>query len=237
MTDAQLPEIAVLLGETGRDYDIANDLMRTGFNVYVCANAQEVHALVRVGKAPVLLVDASQAAAFESYTLTRLVYTRGAPEAAAAPAAGTHPDVHVRGADSGSGHLAAILRTMQRHLAAPRPARPDLHAGSPAQWRLSTPPRRLISPDGHGVPLTLTEWQFVSHLFMVPNHTLTFAQWQAASARDGMRHLHNVAVLVSRLRRKALRQGIDLPLEAVRGVGYAFTESCARFEPVMESPA
>ncbi|OVZ54750.1 hypothetical protein CDO44_25905 [Pigmentiphaga sp. NML080357] len=235
MIDTNLPEIAVLLGETGRDYDIANELMRTGFIVYVCTSTQEVHALMRAGKLPVILADARQAAAFDDYPLPRLVYVPRTADAATpagrqATGAASGVEVRVMGSDARV-ELTAILRTMRRHLDAPMaPESIERPVPAPAQWRLSTPPRRLIGPGDQSLPLTLTEWQFVSLLFMAPNRVLTFAQWQAASVRDGQRQLHNVAVLVSRLRRKAARHGIKLPLEAVRGVGYAFTEPCARVD-------
>jgi len=214
MIETHTPEVAVLLGETGRDYEIADELMRAGFSVYVCTSSQEVHALLRAGKNPVVLADAARATAFDSYPLTRLVYVPPEPgQAADKP----HVEVQVLGADP-SMELRPILRAMRRHLALARP-------------RLSEPPRRLTSPEGRSLPLTLTEWQFVSHLFSERSRTLTFAQWQAVSAKDGERQLHNVAVLVSRLRRKAQRHGITLPLEAVRGVGYSFTQPCGDLAP------
>lgn len=229
MIETHTPEVAVLLGETGRDYEIADELMRAGFSVYVCTSSQEVHALLRAGKNPVVLADAARATAFDSYPLTRLVYIPPEPgQAADKP----QVDVQVLGADPNM-ELLPILRAMRRHLALARPrlSEPPPEAPTPALWLLSTPPRRLTSPEGRSLPLTLTEWQFVSHLFSERNRTLTFAQWQAVSAKDGERQLHNVAVLVSRLRRKAQRHGITLPLEAVRGVGYSFTQPCGDLAP------
>ena len=228
MIETHTPEVAVLLGETGRDYEIADELMRAGFSVYVCTSSQEVHALLRAGKNPVVLADAARANAFDSYPLTRLVYVPPKPGGHGADT----PQVEVRVLGAApNAELSPILRAMRRHLAvtAPRLPEPSPETPTPALWLLSTPPRRLTSPEGRSLPLTLTEWQFVSHIFSERNRTLTFAQWQAVSAKDGERQLHNVAVLVSRLRRKAQRHGLTLPLEAVRGVGYSFTQPCGDF--------
>jgi len=242
MIETTKPEVAVLLGETGRDYEIADELMRAGFSVYVCTSTQEVHALLRAGKSPVLLADAERAAAFDGHPLTRLVYVAPAREVRISPMSRAsdiaHVEVRVLGSDT-SAQLSIIVRAMRRHLAiaAPRIAEPAPEAPGPELWRLSSPPRRLTSPEGRSLPLTLTEWQFMSHLFRARGRTLTFAEWQAVSAKDGLRQLHNVAVLVSRLRRKAQRHGVTLPLEAVRGVGYTFTQACGDPLPASGNPA
>ncbi|VCU71980.1 hypothetical protein PIGHUM_04072 [Pigmentiphaga humi] len=219
MNASRSPEIAILLGETGRDYEIANDLMRSGCVVYVCSSAQEVHALLRAGKTPILLSEEPQSAAFQHTALTRLVYARP-------PTHGSPGDVQVRVAGSdGTEQLHTILDTMRRHLSAThRPPPPPIPQVT--SWRLSTPPRVLTSPDGAQMPLALTEWQFLSHLFAAPGQTLGYAQWQAGSRGGAVGSLHNVAVLVSRLRRKAQQYRITLPLEAIRSTGYVFTQPC-----------
>lgn len=239
MFETTTPEVAVLLGETGRDYEVADELMRAGLCVYVCTSAQEVHALLRAGKNPVLLADSERAAAFDSYPLTRLVYVVPTRDASMNLAPETSPvEIQVLGA-AANAELSPILHAMRRHLAitAPRIVEPPPDMPSPPLWRLSTPPRRLTSPEDRSLPLTLTEWQFISHLFRARGRTLTFAEWQALSAKDGIRQLHNVAVLVSRLRRKAQRHGVTLPLEAVRGVGYTFTQACGEPLPAADDTA
>lgn len=97
----------------------------------------------------------------------------------------------------------------------------------PVTWRLAPRPRRLLDPNGHGLQLTLTEWRFMNYLFAAPNRVLNREDWQHVSAEQGaLRDQHNIVVLVSRLRRKAQDAGIGLPLVAVRGTGYAFTQPC-----------
>jgi len=228
MTDTKLPDIAILLGESGRDYEFASALMRAGFVVYVCTSPQQVHALVRAGKRPVLLAGASQASAFNDPLLPKLICSPHAPVGEGKRETETAWGIDVRAAGPDpQGHANSVLRALRQHLDAPRP-QPKITPPPPATWRLTAPPRRLVDPQERALPLTLTEWQFISLLLLAPNRVLTFEQWQDTSLRDGLRQSHNVAVLVSRLRRKAAHRGIKLPLQAVRGVGYTFTEPCER---------
>jgi hypothetical protein len=217
-------EVAVLLSEMGHDYAIADELMRAGYVVSVCSNTQELTSLLRNGKRPVIVSDSANASSFTPYTqqmgLTHIVYSR-VESGISAAALRARVDVHgAPGLD-----IDAIVTTMRRHLYVdappPKPVQPD------PVWRLVHRPRRLIDPDNRSIPLTLTEWQFLSHLFSAPNRVLHHTHWQNVSARGTQRDLHNVVVLVSRLRRKAQNASMNLPLVAVRGAGYAFTQACA----------
>ena len=76
---------------------------------------------------------------------------------------------------------------------------------------------RAGGPAGERLPLTATERAFLVRLLNAPDHCLRrerFLPRNAAVERDSVRR---VDVLVSRLRSKARRLDIDLPVLAVRG--------------------
>ena len=106
----------------------------------------------------------------------------------------------------------ALLRTLCRRLQG---------AGRRAPaWRVDMHARVLAGPAGERLPLTATERAFLVRLLNAPDHCLRrerFLPRNAAVERDSVRR---VDVLVSRLRSKARRLDIDLPVLAVRGWGY-----------------
>ena len=125
---------------------------------------------------------------------------------------------HGRGADAcpapdmSMAEWDALLRTLCRRLQG---------AGRPAPaWRVDMHARVLAGPAGERLPLTATERAFLVRLLNAPDHCLRrerFLPRNAAVERDSVRR---VDVLVSRLRSKARRLDIDLPVLAVRGWGY-----------------
>lgn len=108
--------------------------------------------------------------------------------------------------------LAAILAAIERH--------------RPSDWRLSSHPRRLISPQERFLPLTMSEWHFMQELLRRPEQTLAYEDWQTSRPADLARKARNLAVLVNRLRDKASRLRIALPLESIRRYGYRFAAPC-----------
>ena len=87
---------------------------------------------------------------------------------------------------------------------------------------------RVAGPAGERLPLTATERAFLVRLLNAPDHCLRrerFLPRNAAVERDSVRR---VDVLVSRLRSKARRLDIDLPVLAVRGWGYILLARAGR---------
>ncbi|MCD0504449.1 response regulator transcription factor [Bordetella petrii] len=91
-------------------------------------------------------------------------------------------------------------------------------------WRLANGGRALAGPQGQYLPLTFTESAFFARLLAAPGHRLPREQLVAAPSPDSAQSgpLRRVDVMVSRLRAKAQRLGVDLPLLAVRQWGYIF---------------
>jgi DNA-binding response OmpR family regulator len=101
----------------------------------------------------------------------------------------------------------ALLRNLRRRMLPPA-------TDGPA-WRLHE--RVLSGPDGERLPLTLTERAFFVRLLRAPGQCLRRDRFFPRNPQEGAR---SVDVLVSRLRSKARRFDIELPVLAVRGWGY-----------------
>lgn len=112
---------------------------------------------------------------------------------------------------AGSGALEwdALLRSLYRRARRGRCA-----------WRVVAPGRILAGPAGERLPLTLRERAVLVRLFNAPGHCLHREGFFPAQARDPLDSARRVDVVVSRLRNKACRFNIDLPVLAVRGWGY-----------------
>ena len=107
-----------------------------------------------------------------------------------------------------------------------------------ASWRLEDSGWTLAGPRGDRLRLTTSERAFMSRLLAAPARRLSRgdlvaslgkAQRPSAGAQDGepgrvSASLRGVDVMVCRLRRKAHKQGIDLPVRAVYRWGYMFVD-------------
>lgn len=92
-------------------------------------------------------------------------------------------------------------------------------------WRLDPEGPKLVAPNGRGMSLTTTEQRLMGGLMACYGQTLAKEQlitllWGKHSERD----YHGVEVLLSRLRRKALKElQQPLPVRAVQAVGLLFS--------------
>lgn len=107
----------------------------------------------------------------------------------------------------------ALLRNARRRMLPPA-------TDGPA-WRVLAQERVLSGPAGERLPLTATERAFFIRLLNAPGQCLRRERFFSCNPQDGAR---SVDVLVSRLRSKARRFDIELPVLAVRGWGYIFLQ-------------
>lgn len=114
-----------------------------------------------------------------------------------------------------------LLRNARRRLLPPA-------TDGPA-WRVHGAERVLSGPSGERLPLTLTECAFFLRLLNAPGQCLRRERFFPSNPQEGARR---VDVLVSRLRSKARRLDIDLPVLAVRGWGYILLQH----SPIPEPP-
>lgn len=105
----------------------------------------------------------------------------------------------------------ALLRNVRRRMMPPP-------TDGPA-WRLHE--RTLAGPAGERLPLTANERAFFVRLLSAPGQCLRRDRFFPRNPQEGAR---SVDVLVSRLRSKARRFDIELPILAVRGWGYILVQ-------------
>ncbi len=123
----------------------------------------------------------------------------------------------------------ALMRRMQKGntpLAAPEPppAAPAATADARKAWVFDDIEWRIQPPTGAAVPLTATEYKFLSLLVTAPGEPVTRQDISVAlTGRDWDPYSRSIDSLVRRLRIKVEeRSGCALPVQAVHGVGYAF---------------
>lgn len=131
--------------------------------------------------------------------------------------------------------IKALMRRMQKGtapLTAPEPP-PAAPAPAPAPapaadarkaWVFDDIEWRIQPPTGGAVPLTATEYKFLSLLVTAPGEPVTRQDISIAlTGRDWDPYSRSIDSLVRRLRIKVEeRSGCALPVQAVHGVGYAF---------------
>ncbi len=117
-------------------------------------------------------------------------------------------------------------------------APPSAAAVAPAveskrSWQFDDVEWRIQPPEGPAVPLTATEYKFLSLLVVAPGEPVSRQDISIAlTGRDWDPYSRSIDSLVRRLRIKVEeRAGCPLPVQAVHGVGYAFVGS------VVASPA
>jgi DNA-binding response OmpR family regulator len=124
--------------------------------------------------------------------------------------------------------IEAQVRTLSRRLKlAPSGAAPA--AARTGEWRFDSLGWTLLSPDNIGLKLTANERTFISLLVARPGEAVSRQQlFEALGKRHWNPEDRSVDSLVRRLRAKAEEAfGRSLPVEAVHGVGYAFTAPVA----------
>lgn len=94
-----------------------------------------------------------------------------------------------------------------------------------ARWRIDDTGWRLLAPDGGAVNLSLAEKAMMS-MFIAANGKTVYRDELASRLTGEIQAFtsHKLEMLIHRFRRKVLRAtGQNLPLMAIRGVGYIFT--------------
>lgn len=116
--------------------------------------------------------------------------------------------------------LAATLHSLARRLV-PAPAQVSAH------WHLERDGWCLVSPTGGTVALTRTERRVVERLLQTPGHVVTREQLIGALTSNVFDFdPHRLDSLIYRLRRKVAGLcGDPLPLTAIHGEGYVFTDA------------
>lgn len=129
--------------------------------------------------------------------------------------------------------LSASLFALLRRQNAPNVATYGDSALPPAvpdnrKWALHDQGWVLVSPTGENVPLTTVERAFMLALLHTPDLRASHAQLLAAineshDSESLVARQARLGVIVSRMRRKFHKYGLDLPLKSVHNWGYMFS--------------
>ncbi|MBO1112271.1 response regulator transcription factor [Bordetella petrii] len=216
-------EAIVIRGGVPRRPHLSDALAATGWSVRDCAAIGRLGELAEA-RAPQVLVLEGPAHALCTLTgIARFTVPRAAVIVLADDA-----EVESRIVALAAGADATCsLHVEVRELAALGRAQALLRSGeSPSEasrWCLASGGRVLAGPRGQRLPLTFTESAFFRRLLAAPGYRLPRAQLLASpSGPNQARSARSVDVMVSRLRAKAQRLGVELPLLAVRQWGYIF---------------
>lgn len=241
-----MARIIVVEDEADLRDDLVEYLDRCGFEVRGASRGAELDRLLEAGPADVIVLDINLPDE-DGFSVARRVRATS-PAAIIMLTARSSLIDRVIGLELGAdvylvkpvdfreveAQVKALMRRMQKGADSPpaadhAPAPPAAPAGaSPADprkaWLFDDIEWRIQPPTGAAVPLTATEYKFLSLLVTAPGEAVSRQDISLAlTGRDWDPYSRSIDSLVRRLRIKVEeRSGCALPVQAVHGVGYAF---------------
>jgi len=225
-------EAIVIQGGPSRRPNLSVSLSATGWSVRDCTDIGRLGPMAAVRAPQVLVLEGSAQAL---YTLAGIA-RHTVPDAALIALAGdTEIDARIVALEAGADACFSLhgdireLSALGRALARRRDRQAERLRRDSDAWHLASGGRILAGPRGQYLPLTFTESAFFLRLLASPGHRLPRERLVAApvAGAGGHHSARSVDVMVSRLRAKAQRLGIELPLLAVRQWGYIFLADAA----------
>lgn len=245
-----MARIIVVEDEADLRDDLVEYLDRCGFEVGGASRGAELDRLLEAGPADVIVLDinlpdedgfsvARRVRASSSAAIIMLTARSGLIDRVIGLELGA--DVYlVKPVDfrEVEAQIKALMRRMQKGAAPqsateqpagigvslPGPAPALAPADSRKVWVFDDIEWRIQPPTGSAVPLTATEYKFLSLLVAAPGEAVSRQDISIAlTGRDWDPYSRSIDSLVRRLRIKVEeRSGCALPVQAVHGVGYAF---------------
>ena len=244
--------IIVVEDEADLREDLVEYLDRCGFEVLGASRGAELDRLLEAGPADVIVLDinlpdedgfsvARRVRASSSAAIIMLTARSGLIDRVIGLELGA--DVYlVKPVDfrEVEAQIKALMRRMQKGGAGQPAAEPSMgamgtmgtavpgsvHAPADSRkvWVFDDIEWRIQPPTGAAVPLTATEFKFLSLLVTAPGEAVSRQDISIAlTGRDWDPYSRSIDSLVRRLRIKVEeRSGCALPVQAVHGVGYAF---------------
>src|SRR5690606_25246646 len=227
-----------------RDAILAPTLERSNFEVTAMASALELYRSLASRSFDLVLLDVGLPDDC-GYAIARHLRGIAASMGIVMLTGHVSPADRVRGLEAGADtylgkpvgmpELVAVLRNLAVRVAATGtlrdvPAVSDTAAGNGAAtgdaaggWRLDADGWRLLAPGKGDVGLNMAERQVLLALAAAPGVPVSREALMGRLTADAHDcDPHRLETLVYRLRRKCLQQtGVELPLRAVRGLGYA----------------
>lgn len=247
-----MARIIVVEDEADLRDDLVEYLDRCGFEVGGASRGAELDRLLEAGPADVIVLDinlpdedgfsvARRVRASSSAAIIMLTARSGLIDRVIGLELGA--DVYlVKPVDfrEVEAQIKALMRRMQKGTApqsaaepsagmgvplpGPTPASAHAPADSRKVWVFDDIEWRIQPPTGSAVPLTATEYKFLSLLVAAPGEAVSRQDISITlTGRDWDPYSRSIDSLVRRLRIKVEeRSGCALPVQAVHGVGYAF---------------
>ncbi|MDR6773802.1 response regulator transcription factor [Azospirillum sp. BE72] len=237
-----MARIIVVEDEADLRDDLVEYLDRCGFEVRGASRGAELDRLLESGPADVIVLDINLPDE-DGFSVARRIRTSSHAAIIMLTARSSLID-RVIGLELGAdvylvkpvdfreveAQVKALMRRMQKGtapLTAPEPppaAASAAAADARKAWVFDDIEWRIQPPTGSAVPLTATEYKFLSLLVTAPGEPVTRQDISVAlTGRDWDPYSRSIDSLVRRLRIKVEeRSGCALPVQAVHGVGYAF---------------
>jgi DNA-binding response OmpR family regulator len=238
--------IIVVEDEADLRDDLVEYLDRCGFEVRGASRGAELDRLLEAGPADVIVLDINLPDE-DGFSVARRVRASSSSAIIMLTARSSLID-RVIGLELGAdaylvkpvdfreveAQIKALMRRMQKGADSPPAADhvqmpPASPAGAPPvdsrkAWLFDDIEWRIQPPTGAAVPLTATEYKFLSLLVTAPGEAVSRQDISLAlTGRDWDPYSRSIDSLVRRLRIKVEeRSGCALPVQAVHGVGYAF---------------
>ncbi|WP_368565367.1 response regulator transcription factor [Pseudoxanthomonas sp. UTMC 1351] len=230
-TRSELDQIAVVEDDDEFRELMVSDLSSRGFAVVGMDSAEALYRYLSIRRCHIVVLDVGLPGE-DGYSVARHLRQMSSVGIIMLTARGDAGDM-ARGFDTGADLylikpvdldvLASAVTSLQRRLASTKAPAPSKKNGS---WSLVASGWTLSPPHGEEIALAEAERAFLQPLFANPGqpvaretliNELTDKPWEFDP--------HRLEVLVHRLRtRVKTATGLTLPIRAVRGVGYLFTD-------------
>lgn len=235
-------ESIIIQGQHPRLPNLVAGLAAQGWSVHSCKTTAALTGMVEVCAPQVVVIENGD---YDLRTLVSVARYTSPNAALIALISDPGVDARVAALDAGA-DACCLLSTDLREVCALGRALVRSRNGPPARapretplWRLTHSGRVLAGPRGQRLPLTFTESAFFLRLLSSPGHRLPRERLVATPVAGprGPHSARSVDVMVSRLRAKAERLGVGLPLLAVRQWGYIFlTDTTTEAKPLDDVP-
>ncbi len=228
MTDqtSRTPALALIEDNPELCEETARFLQSMGYQVWTAGSAEDFYRQLHANSADILLVDLGLPGE-DGLDLIRYIRSHYSCGIIAITARGTRDD-RINGFGHGVDYylvkpvdpteLIAIIEVLWKRLT-PQPTTKT----SNDLWRLDPTAHLLQGPGGETLELTSSEYLLIERLLDEPNQTVNKENLhQALFPNEDEVDLHRIDVVLNRIRTKAKKQGLPLPIRSVFGRGIAF---------------
>ncbi|WP_312375740.1 response regulator transcription factor [Stutzerimonas nitrititolerans] len=232
MIDTTTPKIAIIEDNTDLREELAFFLQHKGYSVWSAGSAESFWKKLHRSPADIVLVDLGLPGE-DGFSVVDYLNEMACFGLIIITARGDQHN-NIRGINLGAdlylvkpvnfAKLASSIDTlwqrMQQESAGTQEIRQSDVTGS---WQLVSFDNRVIAPDGDSLKLSQQEYNLLNILVLSPNEVFSKEALRSLMFRhEEQADTHRVDVILSRLRKKARDQSIDLPIRSIFGKGVVF---------------